>query len=97
MIRIIRGIVSMVTGVKEFRSGDGCDDVCRRENGWTCSGAPSLCLAFCGKVSYEFGVTPWVGDGIITGLETCDDNNTFNGDGCTSTCSIEYGWICTGS
>lgn len=29
------------------------------------------------------------GDGIIQSGETCDDSNTVNGDGCSSTCAIE--------
>jgi len=27
--------------------------------------------------------------------EQCDDGNTNNGDGCSSTCTIESGWTCT--
>ncbi|WP_279627940.1 DUF4215 domain-containing protein [Leptospira brenneri] len=27
------------------------------------------------------------GNGIIEGNETCDDNNTTNGDGCNNACS----------
>lgn len=38
------------------------------------------------------------GDGkIITNVDTdeaCDDGNTNNGDGCSSTCQIETGWAC---
>ncbi|MEM3113424.1 MAG: DUF4215 domain-containing protein, partial [Candidatus Pacearchaeota archaeon] len=33
--------------------------------------------------------TQYCGDGIINGPETCDDGNTNNGDGCSSTCQIE--------
>lgn len=45
------------------------------ESGWTCdnSGNPaskSICTTICG-------------DGIITGLETCDDENIDSGDGCS--------------
>ncbi|MEK6872578.1 MAG: myxococcus cysteine-rich repeat containing protein [Nanoarchaeota archaeon] len=29
------------------------------------------------------------GDGIVNGLEACDDGNTINGDGCNSLCQIE--------
>jgi cysteine-rich repeat protein len=29
--------------------------------------------------------------------EQCDDNNTTDGDGCSSTCTIEPGWKCTTS
>jgi len=38
------------------------------------------------------------GDGIhVAGNETCDDGNTTDGDGCSSTCGIEEGWNCTTS
>jgi uncharacterized delta-60 repeat protein len=35
------------------------------------------------------------GDGVISGLETCDDGNTTSGDGCSSTCQLESGFECT--
>lgn len=36
------------------------------------------------------------GNGIIGTGEQCDDSNSNSGDGCSSTCNIESGWICTG-
>jgi cysteine-rich repeat protein len=36
------------------------------------------------------------GNGVIEGNEACDDNNVNNGDGCSSTCTIEQGWNCAG-
>lgn len=30
----------------------------------------------------------------MTGSEACDDGNKVNGDGCTSTCTIEKGFTC---
>ncbi len=36
------------------------------------------------------------GDGLITGSEECDDGNTSDGDGCSSTCVVEAGWTCSG-
>ncbi|GEM_PF-3840550 len=36
------------------------------------------------------------GDGLYNpGREECDDGNTNSGDGCSSTCQIESGWVCT--
>lgn len=35
------------------------------------------------------------GDGVISGLETCDDGNTTAGDGCDANCQVEPGWECT--
>jgi cysteine-rich repeat protein len=37
------------------------------------------------------------GDSIIQYNETCDDNNTISGDGCSSICQIEEGWYCNGT
>ena len=41
-------------------------------------------------------ITTW-GDGLRSGSEAWDDNNSNNGDGCLSDCTlIEFGWIWTG-
>ncbi len=40
------------------------------------------------------GPVPGCGDGLVTDDETCDDANTEDGDGCSSTCTIEEGWEC---
>ena len=34
------------------------------------------------------------GNGVMDPNEECDDSNTDSGDGCSSTCTIEAGWIC---
>ncbi len=34
------------------------------------------------------------GNGAITGTESCDDSNATSGDGCSSSCAIESGWVC---
>ena len=36
------------------------------------------------------------GDGLRLGLEECDDNNTLSGDGCSSECTVEDGFVCLG-
>jgi MYXO-CTERM domain-containing protein len=38
--------------------------------------------------------TPICGDGFLAMSETCDDGNTMNGDGCSSTCQVEPNWQC---
>lgn len=58
------------------QNGDGCDNSCRVENGWTCSGNPSDCQGVCG-------------DGLVRGDETCDDGNTSDHDGCSGVCTVE--------
>jgi len=37
------------------------------------------------------------GDGIIPSGESCDDSNTANGDGCSSSCQVEAGYLCPSS
>jgi len=37
------------------------------------------------------------GDGLKEGTEACDDNNFTLGDGCSSTCTVESGWTCSGT
>ena len=46
--------------------------------------------------SDEVCLDPVCGDGVIEGAETCDDNNTASGDGCSDICQEESGWTCTG-
>lgn len=70
-------------------AGDGCDATCQVETGWTCSGGSSTNGDIC---------TDTCGDGVemasVTGY--CDDGNLVDGDGCSSQCSIETGFVCTG-
>jgi cysteine-rich repeat protein len=40
------------------------------------------------------GSIPVCGDGLLTEDEGCDDANDVDGDGCSSTCTIEEGWQC---
>jgi len=37
------------------------------------------------------------GDGVKNGTEVCDDGNPFSNDGCSSTCAVEPGFICSGT
>ncbi len=37
------------------------------------------------------------GDSVWNEGEACDDGNTDNGDGCSSTCMVEYGYVCKGN
>ena len=39
-------------------------------------------------------VTSPCGDGVLQAGETCDDGNTSGGDGCSSTCGVEIGYMC---
>jgi cysteine-rich repeat protein len=41
--------------------------------------------------------TPTCGDARRVGEETCDDANDMSGDGCSSECKIEQGWVCSPS
>jgi cysteine-rich repeat protein len=55
-----------------------------------------LCLAAQAISSGPAWAAP--GDGIVeAGVEECDDGDLDNGDGCSSTMTIEPGYMCTGS
>src|SRR5579862_6186783 len=47
------------------------------------------CLLGTGNISGDDQAGSTCGDGIVSGSETCDDGNTVDGDGCSSTCQIE--------
>lgn len=40
---------------------------------------------------------PACGNGVIAGGEACDDGDVDSGDGCSSTCTIEAGYVCNGA
>ena len=67
--------------------GDGCSQDCKLEEGFVCTGGsaskPDKCSPqdICGDTERHSG-------------EECDDGNTVSGDGCSSTCKIEDGWMC---
>jgi cysteine-rich repeat protein len=35
------------------------------------------------------------GNGDLNVGESCDDRNATSGDGCSATCLVEPGWVCT--
>ena len=72
--------------------GDGCSPTCTIEAYFVCDntepGDLSNCHALCGD-----GVTMWMLSG--SKAEKCDDGNTIDGDGCSSSCQVEDGFNCT--
>ena len=73
-------------------SGDGCSSTCTIESNYVCSGGTTsskdTCTA-CSAGYYQNTAksaceTHW-GDGLRVGSEACDDQNTANSDGCSST------------
>ncbi len=48
-----------------------------------CIGTPSACSEICG-------------DGLVVGIEDCDDSGVIDGDGCSGVCGIEAGYECVG-
>ena len=67
-------------------NGDGWSMSCNVEVGWTCSGGTPTSADTCTEI--------W-GDGIrFNSISTyCDDGNLANGDGWSSTCVKETGWV----
>ena len=67
---------------------DGCSSACAIEDGWKCEEAGQPCTKDDAPQDAECG------DGIISGEEQCDDGNTEDEDGCSSSCTVEDGWKC---
>jgi cysteine-rich repeat protein len=68
--------------------GDGCDSRCEQEPGFFCmQGVPTCQPATCGDGVVDGSIFPPSG-------EQCDDGNTNDGDGCSSTCQPESGYLC---
>ena len=43
---------------------------------------------------FPYYICEHCGDGIISGTETCDDDNSGTGDGCDNNCDVETGYKC---
>ena len=55
--------------------------------------APDHCDSF---ATTFFGTRALCGDGAIGAIEACDDGNSLGGDGCSTVCTVEPCWTCTG-
>lgn len=54
-------------------------------------------LAFSLALSWAQQASAECGDGVLDGIETCDDANLASGDGCAEICQYEAGFRCTGA
>ena len=67
----------------------------------TCTNTPGsrICTCNAGYSGDGLTCTTTCGDGIRAGAETYDQGggNVVNGDGCSSTCTVEPGYTCTGT
>jgi cysteine-rich repeat protein len=71
-------------------NGDGCSSLCIEEYGY-------ICRKLGNSTSDSCYIPPNVcGDGFRQSAEACDDSNLLSGDGCSSACTIESGFGCTG-
>ncbi|MFC1641798.1 DUF4215 domain-containing protein [Myxococcota bacterium] len=61
---------------------DGCHE-CQIAPAYECPFPGAPCLAKCG-------------DSTMILNEECDDGNREDGDGCSGTCALESGWVCSG-
>lgn len=67
-------------------NGDGCNQNCQVENGWTCQMTAGSQLDNCTQHI--------CGNGVQESSEECDDANTASGDGCSPLCTIELNSAC---
>jgi len=64
-------------------AGDGCAPQCQLDEGFECTGEPSVCSPICA-------------DGLVKSPESCDDGGVQVGDGCDDACEVEDGYQCYG-
>ncbi|HKO53944.1 MAG TPA: DUF4215 domain-containing protein [Polyangiaceae bacterium] len=103
------GACERICGNGKLDPGETCDDS-NIYSGDGCSGAcvGSKCVAVCtvekdytcGTVGQSCVFTPpppaaQCGNGKIETGEICDDGNASSGDGCSSSCVVEAGWLCS--
>ncbi len=76
---------NVTEGTETCDPSDGVACVsCQVQPGYTCPQA-GVCFA-----------NPRCGDGTVNTGEACDDGGLGNGDGCSSTCTVESGYTCVG-
>ncbi len=104
----VKQIVGVSTGIPivnicpdNVREGsevcDGTDlnnQTCQSQ-GFT-GGGPLSCLANCSGFNTIQCTNFVCGNGIIEAGETCDDGGNSSGNGCSSSCRVEFGWSCSG-
>ena len=66
-----------------FGDASGCSKTCTKEPSCrNAAGVTQACAITCGN-------------GNVEGTEACDDGNLAAGDGCSPTCTLESGFMCT--
>ena len=77
-------------------TGDGAGNTLSFPQGIAVDGAGNVYISSLNNSSI-FKITP-CGDGIVDTAfgESCDDGGAVAGDGCSSTCTVEPGFVCTG-
>jgi fibro-slime domain-containing protein len=63
-------------------NGTGCSKTCTREPSCRTGATTRACDVTCGN-------------GDVESSEACDDGNLRSGDGCSATCAVEPGFVCT--
>jgi cysteine-rich repeat protein len=82
----------IVEGDEECDGQDFDGQTCQDFGFWS---GDLTCVAGCVLSTGWCNVAPPVcGDGILHAGEQCDDGNQTAGDGCSSTCQVEPGWLC---
>jgi len=74
----------------EGTGGCGVNERCVNRDG-----DPNICVCVDGTARNLEGNCEFIcGDGTVSPGEECDDENTANGDGCSSRCDVEPGYVC---
>ena len=84
-------------------TGDGCESVCgdNHQGDEQCDNTNDENCTDCScpagyTLNAEDNLCNLCGDGRTTDAEGCDDGNLVPKTGCSTTCTVEGGWDCTG-
>jgi cysteine-rich repeat protein len=75
---------------------DGCDENCRIKPGWSCLPGPVYSNWASSHAQNTTCHLIQCGDGVLEGIEQCDDGNRDDLDGCDRNCQMERGFSCAG-
>jgi cysteine-rich repeat protein len=97
-VRLTKWSPAVQCGDGTIDSGEACDGT--ELNSQTCQSQGFVGGGLSCDNNCEFDTSDCLsqvcGNGQIENTEQCDDSNTNNGDGCSSSCAIETGYSCSG-
>jgi cysteine-rich repeat protein len=104
---VLAGVEACDAGVGQGTSAApvgsaGCSPTCTVVPGYTCAlgatpASTAASAAAAGSLVAKGSTCQQCGNGVLEGTEVCEDGNSAAGDGCSPSCTVELGWVCSPS